>query len=180
MGNRWRLDAYGVLTDEDLLVSGTVPSDRVSTGVVARPLLPPRLGTSPPGPGSLPGGGEGGVAVNKHTSPAPPDSCFRTRKHAASTATPARTRPVAAERYRSQGHRSVLWANNGRALRQPALFGLGVTYTTAAQLSSTLNRCDFHFSIDISDAYHLSLWAGCGGALQPIKRPIITSHWPVP
>jgi hypothetical protein len=30
----------------------------------------------------------------------------------------------------------------------------GVTYTTAAQLSSTLNRCDFHFSIDISDAYH--------------------------
>ena len=27
----------------------------------------------------------------------------------------------------------------------------GVTYTTAAQLSSTLNRCDFHFSIDISD-----------------------------
>ena len=37
LGNRWRLDAYGVLTDEDLLVSGTVPSDRVSTGVVARP-----------------------------------------------------------------------------------------------------------------------------------------------
>jgi hypothetical protein len=33
----------------------------------------------------------------------------------------------------------------------------GVTYTTAAQLSSTLNRCDFHFSIDISDAYHLPL-----------------------
>ena len=39
----------------------------------------------------------------------------------------------------------------------------GVKYTTAAQLSSTLNQCDFHFSIDISDAYHLSLWAGCGG-----------------
>jgi hypothetical protein len=36
----------------------------------------------------------------------------------------------------------------------------GVTYTTAAQLSSTLNRCNFHFSIDILDAYHLSLWAG--------------------
>jgi hypothetical protein len=41
----------------------------------------------------------------------------------------------------------------------------GVTYTTAAQLRSTLNRCDFHFSIDISDAYHLTtmaapLWCG--------------------
>ena len=40
----------------------------------------------------------------------------------------------------------------------------GMTYTTAAQLSSTLNRCDFHLSIDISDAYHLSLWAGCGAS----------------
>ena len=54
-----------------------------------------------------------------------------------------------------------------------------MTYTTAAQLSSTLNWCDFHFSIDISDAYHLSLWAGCGGGeLRPIKRPIITSRGP--
>ena len=35
----------------------------------------------------------------------------------------------------------------------------GVTYTTAAQLSSTLNRCDFHFSVDISDAYLLALYA---------------------
>ena len=50
----------------------------------------------------------------------------------------------------------------------------GVTYTTAAQLSSTLNRCDFTFSIDISDAYHLALWAGCGGELRPIKRPVVT------
>ena len=49
----------------------------------------------------------------------------------------------------------------------------GVTYTTAAQLSSTLNRCDFTFSIDISDAYHLALWAGCGGELRPIKRPVL-------
>jgi hypothetical protein len=54
----------------------------------------------------------------------------------------------------------------------------GVTYTTAAQLSSTLNRCDFHFSVDISDAYHLALWAGCGGELRPTKRPIITSDGP--
>ena len=54
----------------------------------------------------------------------------------------------------------------------------GVTYTTASQLSSTLNRCDFHFSIDISDAYHLSLWAGCGGELRPTRRPIITSRGP--
>ena len=54
----------------------------------------------------------------------------------------------------------------------------GVTYTTAAQLSSTMNRCDFHFSIDISDAYHLSLWAGCGGELRPTRRPVISSRGP--
>ncbi len=30
---------------------------------------------------------------------------------------------------------------------------MGVTYTTAAQLN-TLNQCDLHLSIDISDAYH--------------------------
>jgi hypothetical protein len=51
----------------------------------------------------------------------------------------------------------------------------GVTYTTAAQLSSTLNRCDFTFSIDISDAYHLAVWAGCGGELRSIKRPVLAS-----
>ncbi len=45
----------------------------------------------------------------------------------------------------------------------------GVTYTTAAQLSSTLIRCDFHFSVDISDAYHLALWAGCCCELRPIN-----------
>jgi hypothetical protein len=50
----------------------------------------------------------------------------------------------------------------------------GVTYTTAAQL----NRCDFHFSIVISDAYHLSLWAGCGGELRPVQRPVIVSNGP--
>jgi hypothetical protein len=54
----------------------------------------------------------------------------------------------------------------------------GVTYTTAAQLSSTLNRCDFHFSIDISDAYHLSFWAGCSGELRPVQRPVIVSNGP--
>ena len=43
---------------------------------------------------SLPGGGEGGVAVNKRTSPAPPDLYCRTRKRAASTATPARTQLI--------------------------------------------------------------------------------------
>jgi hypothetical protein len=32
----------------------------------------------------------------------------------------------------------------------------------AAQQNSTLNRCNFHFSIDISDEYHLLLCAGCG------------------
>ncbi len=43
----------------------------------------------------------------------------------------------------------------------------GVTYTTAAQLSSTLDRRHLHFSIDISDAYHLSLWAGRAQARAP-------------
>ena len=48
----------------------------------------------------------------------------------------------------------------------------GVSYTAGAQLSSILNRCDFTFSVDISDAYHLSLWAGCGGELQ---RPMLST-----
>ena len=52
----------------------------------------------------------------------------------------------------------------------------GVSYTTAAQLSSTLNRCDFTFSIDISDAYHLSLWAGCGGELRSTRRPVLSTR----
>ncbi len=51
----------------------------------------------------------------------------------------------------------------------------GVTYTTVAQLSSTLNRCDFTFSVDISDAYHLALWAGCGGELRPTRRPVVST-----
>jgi hypothetical protein len=54
----------------------------------------------------------------------------------------------------------------------------GVTFTTAAQLSSTLNRCDFNFSIDISDSYHLSLWAGCGGEKWPVQPPVIVSNGP--
>jgi hypothetical protein len=52
----------------------------------------------------------------------------------------------------------------------------GVTCTTAAQLSSTLNRCDFHFSIDILDAYDLSLWARGGGELRPVQRQVIVSN----
>ena len=51
----------------------------------------------------------------------------------------------------------------------------GVTYTTAAQLSSALNQCDFTFSVDISDAYHLAWWAGCGGELRPTRRPFLAS-----
>ncbi len=80
---------------------------------------------------------------------------------------------------RPQGLGAALSAHHGRSIRQQALFRLGVTYTTTAQLSSTLNPCDFHFSVDISDAYHLALWAGCGGELRPIRRPVITSCWPV-
>ena len=98
-----------------------------------------------------------------------PGVCCVGRSHACS---------AAAVRCRPQGHRSVLWAHNGRAFANLLYSDWGVTYTTAAQLSSTLNRCDVHFSIDISDAFHLSLWAGCGGELRPIKRPIITSRGP--
>ena len=41
---------------------------------------------------------------------------------------------------------------------------LGLQWGQAAQLSSTLNRCDFHFSIDISDAYHLCRCGLAAGA----------------
>ena len=52
----------------------------------------------------------------------------------------------------------------------------GVSCTTASQLSSTLNHCDFTFSVDISDAYHLSLWAGCGGELRAVRRPVLSTR----
>jgi hypothetical protein len=81
--------------------------------------------------------------------------------------------PTATVRRGPQGHGAVLTPDHGRSIRQQVLFGRGAEYTTAAQLSSTLNRCDFHFLIDISDAYHLSLWAGCGGELRPVKRSVI-------
>jgi hypothetical protein len=41
-----------------------------------------------------------------------------------------------------------------------------------------LSRCNFRFSIDISDAHHLSLWARCGVELRPLKRPVIVSNGP--
>lgn len=85
---------------------------------------------------------------------------------------------AAATRGRSQGLRTVLPAHHGRPIHQQALLRLGVTHTTAAQLSRTLIRCDFHFSLDISDAYHLALRAGGGGELRPIKRPIVSSRGP--
>jgi hypothetical protein len=49
----------------------------------------------------------------------------------------------------------------------------GVTYTSAADLSAALHPRDFTWSADLEDAYHLSVFAGCGGALRPCKRPII-------
>ena len=49
---------------------------------------------------------------------------------------------------------------------------------TVAQLDSTLRRCDFHFSVEIPDAYlQLTLWAGCA-ELCPIRRPVMTSREP--
>ena len=52
----------------------------------------------------------------------------------------------------------------------------GVTYATAAKLSSELNRGDFTFSIDISGAYHLALGAGCGGELRLALRTVLVSN----
>ena len=49
----------------------------------------------------------------------------------------------------------------------------GVTYTSAADLSAALQHRDFTWSADLQDAYHLSVFAGCGGVLRPIQRPIV-------
>ena len=49
----------------------------------------------------------------------------------------------------------------------------GVSYTSAAQIGQALHRCDFTFSSDIADAYHLSVLRGCGGRLRPVKRPVV-------
>jgi hypothetical protein len=48
----------------------------------------------------------------------------------------------------------------------------GVTYASAADLSASLQPRDFTWSADLQDAYHLSVFAGCGGALRPCKRPV--------
>jgi hypothetical protein len=85
---------------------------------------------------------------------------------------------AAALRGHPQGLGAVLSAHHGRSIANKPYSDWGVTCTTAAQLSSTLNRCDFHFSFDISDAYHLALWAGCCSELRPIRRPVITPQWP--
>ena len=49
----------------------------------------------------------------------------------------------------------------------------GVSYTSAAQIGQALHRCDFTFSSDIADAYHLSVLRGCGGRLRPVWRPVV-------
>ena len=55
----------------------------------------------------------------------------------------------------------------------------GMTYTTAAQLSSTLNMCDFHFSIDSDStlqtrttcSFGLAAGASCGRSSCRSLRP---------
>ena len=37
-----------------------------------------------------------------------------------------------------------------------------------------LNRCDFTWCTDLEDAYHLAVFSGCGGALLPVKRPVVS------
>ena len=49
----------------------------------------------------------------------------------------------------------------------------GVTYSSAADLCAALHPRDFTWSADLQDAYHLSVFAGCGGELRPCKRPIV-------
>jgi hypothetical protein len=50
----------------------------------------------------------------------------------------------------------------------------GVSYTSAADLSHVLHRCDFSWSADLEDAYHLAVFHGCGGPLRPVKRPVVS------
>jgi hypothetical protein len=49
----------------------------------------------------------------------------------------------------------------------------GVNYTSAEDLSAALHHRDFTWSSDLEDAYHLSVFAGCGGRLRPVKRPLV-------
>ena len=50
----------------------------------------------------------------------------------------------------------------------------GVTYSSAVNLAAAVQHRDFTWSADLQDAYHLSVFAGCGGQLRPCKRPVIT------
>ena len=49
----------------------------------------------------------------------------------------------------------------------------GVSYQSAADLSASVYYRDFTWSADLQDAYHLSVFAGCGGALRPCMRPVV-------
>ena len=49
----------------------------------------------------------------------------------------------------------------------------GVTYASAASLSAAVRSRDFTWSADLQDAYHLSVFAGCGGQLRPCRRPVL-------
>ena len=55
----------------------------------------------------------------------------------------------------------------------PLYLPWGVSYTSAAQLGTVLQQCDFSWCSDLEDAYHLALWAGCGGGLRRCWRPFI-------
>jgi hypothetical protein len=49
----------------------------------------------------------------------------------------------------------------------------GVTYSSAANLAAELHFRDFTWSADLQDAYHLSVFADCGGQLRPCKQPVL-------
>ena len=76
-------------------------------------------------------------------------------------------RPVAAVRRCPEGHRPVYRLITDARFANTMYADRGVTHTTVAQLSSTADRRDSSFSVVIPDAYHLALWAGCGGELPP-------------
>jgi hypothetical protein len=52
----------------------------------------------------------------------------------------------------------------------------GVTYSLAINLSAAVHYRDFTWSADLKDAYHLSVFAGCGGLLWPCKQPVVQGN----
>ncbi len=80
---------------------------------------------------------------------------------------------------RKTGPPAALWGTFYNWLITDARFGntmcsdWGVTYSSAADPSAALQPRDFTWSANPQGAYHLSVFAGCGGALRPCRRPTV-------